>query len=1120
MEEAHRFFVGPGSVNETLTAGNRPLDMYASGILFPKSAALDELDMEKGDEADKEDEDPNIDQQSTAFFRPSSMGLRVRLKDGTSRIQAVVNYAKYVRNEDGNWTRRPLDKNNLFQIDLTQDEGEIRIPEEGQTEAKIWWKNDKNSTLNIFLENNTEWISWDRSGSSYAETKVHNEENCIFQPLIELRSLENNTFKPVYDNPFSDNYEEEKLELIYRDKKTFGIGYGCAAEWDKQNPPVYVRTTFMPIFHETFAKIDDVDKPEDVDMYALGWVGNLEDHENNQKKIEAILSPLIDKYKRWITKQNKIVEKEFTQSVDNMSEGENESITNRYRTIAKKNMDECTRVLNRMSAGLKLLVEGKDDTSKIILKSFILTNRAMLYQKIHFKYALNKFKNPKSKFPWPKPAPGDVKWYPFQIAFILMSLSGLVSKKHKDNSIADLIWFPTGGGKTEAYLGAAAFVMILRRLRGGIEDGLGVSVIMRYTLRLLTLQQFERASTLVCALEVLRRDRSITGLGKDPFLLGLWVGGSLTPNDHEDSSKALRTLSNSQDEHLERGSPWQTYYCPWCGHKVGPNNYRYDADGTKWTMVRCTNDTSGCKFTDNKFDPSRVLPLVTVDTDVYARCPSMIIATVDKFARMPFKSTIANILGRPYKKCDLHGFQSKETPKYCADTRHHTGEFIRDVDEIFPPDLIIQDELHLISGPLGTMVGLYETAVDFLTRDKNNLRPKVIAATATARGATEQIRRLFDLSTVQTFPPPGINRDHSLSWWGVGSGPGKIFVGVSFSHKSTKYSLAKLYSVLLHTVHSSLRSGSSSELVDPYWTLVGYYNSNRELGGSNRLIEDDVNTNLGFLAEHEYGNGDKRRDIGTPGNGIEELTGRRTQREINTIRAKIEKPLGTGEEISVLLATSMISVGIDINRLSLLTIVGQPKSVTEYIQVAGRIGRKKDSPGCVFTLFNPHKVRDLSHYENFNGFHNTMQKQVEPTTLTPFSPPACRRGLRPVFMTMMRLSVETLAKNKDASRFRIEDGAEATKFILERFKSIEQTHEDSPVYKDFKSMLDVFKEEWVKLIRNKMGAVCYTRWKKSSDTPLIVEFAKAGRQGTDMFPISTPESLRDVERHLLLRYDN
>jgi|APSaa5957512535_1039671.scaffolds.fasta_scaffold03816_2 hypothetical protein len=1138
LDEVRKFFVGPRTEGDPLPEGNTPLDMYTSGILFPMEAPLEDVDKDENGSDSSDNDDSSTEDESQKFLKPNSIGLRVQLNDSVKKISVEIDYGKYFKNGDDIWERTSLDdKSKTHQIDLSKQNGEIEIFNEvKKLESKISWMLHSDYVLNIFLENPTYWVvpepdvkEKDKKNSiSYDEAQRLNNSFCIFQPTLSINSVNSESaFEPISTtSKFYSSPEDDLFDMLYKNKKVFGVGYGCAAEWDDGGKPASIRTTILPTFQDDeiakFSDVPDSEKPSRVDMYDLGCFDSLEDNASNRKKIHSQLSPMITQYGKWIEKQKEIVDKNL--------------VGDKYESLANENLEKCSQSHKRMISGLNLLTDEKMDPDNKILKSFILANRAMLYQRIHFSYALKNFKG-QEKQEWPSPKHGLGLWYPFQIAFLLMSIPGISDKTHDDNHTVDLIWFPTGGGKTEAYLGVASFAMILRRLKGDVEDGLGVSVIMRYTLRLLTLQQFERASTLICALEYLRRKVKGSGLGTEPFLLGLWVGYSLTPNLYESSEESLKKLRDNPRITPADGSPCQTNYCPWCGTRMNPYNYKFDPK-TKWTLARCSNDTSPCIFTDPNFSPQNILPVVTVDSDIYTRCPSMIIATVDKFARLPFRPEIANIFGRAARRCGLHGFLPDSKYKSCGieNEGSHRGSDgkVRYVDSTFPPDLIIQDELHLISGPLGTMVGLYESAVDFLTQkniDGKSTGLKVIASTATIKGAKDQVRKIFNKSNTDSFPPPGIDRSDSFFWWETGK-KGKMFVGLSFSQRSGKYALGKLYAALLQKIHLIRQSENiKDDDVDPYWTLVGYYNSIRELGGANRLVEDDVVMNMRFLADAIYGNKKDVRDPGTPENGIDELTGRKTQREINEIRDKLEKSLPDKDVISVLLATNMISVGIDIDRLALMTVNGQPKSATEYIQATGRIGRRPESPGSVFVLFNPYKPRDLSHYENFAGFHNTMQKHVEPSSLTPFSIPAYTRGIHAVFISMMRLSNSFLAEKKSANNFTIADGKLATKFLLDRFKTVELTDDDSSSFKDFKTKIVTFQEEWEKFIRDVEDDSSlvetvwynnpYDKWhgdKEKNPSVLMIEFAKRGKQESDQFPISTPESFRDVEQQIEMEY--
>ena len=1119
LDEVRAFFVGPRSADETIPHGNTPIDMYSAGILFPRSTPLEDTDREDGEGATEAGEAPD-DQESPVFFRQNSIGLKVRISEGANNIKVSVNYGKYTKNADSAWRRHELDASKReHALNLEDRRGAVEICDgEGNLESRVSWMMHDGAVLNVFLENAAKWVDHE-SGITASEASAINNRNAIFQPSVSLHAAgQPSPFRPITPKPSRyDSQEDELLDMLYRDRKVFGSGYCCAAEWDGEDPPS-VRTEIMPTYQDReigkFADGED-DRPARVDMYELSCFGHDGDWDACRNIIREQLAPLVDKYEVWISLQKRRISTDLAQDD--------------YRGVAEKNMRECNAVIDRMRDGLAMLTDGDGEDADMIVKAFVLANRAMLYQRLHFQYALARVKGKKPEWPNPK-KPGQEFWYPFQIAFVLMSLRGITCDQHEDRSTADLIWYPTGGGKTEAYMGVAAFAILLRRLRGKVEDGLGVSVIMRYTLRLLTLQQFERASTLACALEHIRRT-SESGLGDEPFLLGLWVGYSLTPNHYDGLQETLRKLQDDPDAPTPDGSPCQVHYCPWCGHRICPSNYRFDKE-TKWTIISCANRGSKCIFAEETL-PRKALPLVTVDSDIYTRCPSLLIATVDKFARMPFKAEIANIFGGAARRCETHGFLPDGKDGACGiegTGKHRRDGAVRNTRGRFPPDLIIQDELHLIAGPLGTMVGIYETAVDFLTRTKrgeHESRPKVIVSTATTKGVAEQVRRIFNRTKTQSFPPPGTSGSDSFFWWSK-SGAGKVFAGLSFSHQSGKYALAKLYAALLQGTQKARRLHKIPDAkLDPYWTLVGYFNSIRELGGANRLVEDDVVRHVNFLANTAPDT--QARQPGTPENGIDELTSRKTQREINVIRGKLEKSLeNSSDPISVLLATNMISVGIDIDRLALMVINGQPKAVTEYIQAAGRIGRRSGAPGCVFTLFNPYKPRDLSHYEDFAGFHRTMQKYIEPSTLTPFSVPAYQRALHAVLIAMIRLGKLHLSRNEDAARFEVSDGEEATNFILERFKSVERVGEDSDSYQQFRKRVNVILEEWEKHARSKFGDpenkvlynVPYNRRKpsKKNNNVLMVEFAKADAARSDGFPLPTPESLRDVERHIRMEY--
>lgn len=574
--------------------------------------------------------------------------------------------------------------------------------------------------------------------------------------------------------------------------------------------------------------------------------------------------------------------------------------------------------------------------------------------------------------------------------------------------MVDLLFFPTGGGKTEAYLGLAAFILVLRRLKHPGIMSAGVSVIMRYTLRLLTLDQLGRAASLICALELLRRADS--SLGTWPFEIGLWVGRAATPKrmgatgDQDDTTARKRTQAYQRDSR-HKPPPIPIESCPWCGASFTRDSFqlRPNADRPIDLRVACVDPR--CDFTGD-----HALPIVAVDEPLYRRLPCFVIATVDKFASLPFEARCGALFGLVDRN-DVQGFYGPADPD--------RGEAL--VGHLPPPDLIIQDELHLISGPLGTIAGLYEAAIDQLaTRDGagQRQRPKVVASTATVRRAEKQIRALFARGSVELFPPASPERTNT--WFSRTAAPkekaARLYLGLAAPGRSLKVLMLRAYIVLLSAAHKAWKDNggdrTSPNPADPYLSLLGYFNALRELGGARRIVEDEVNIRL-------RGYADRRRADESAGlfadrvidYEVLELTSRRSTDQVAAAKQRLERPWTTvskGERVDVALATNMISVGLDISRLGLMVVLGQPKGSAEYIQSTSRVGRDPTRPGLIVTLLTLNKPRDRSHFERFAHFHRTFYRSVEATSVTPFAPRAIDRVLPAIVVGMARHGVPRL----------------------------------------------------------------------------------------------------------------
>ncbi|MFM7169149.1 MAG: helicase-related protein, partial [Planctomycetaceae bacterium] len=569
-----------------------------------------------------------------------------------------------------------------------------------------------------------------------------------------------------------------------------------------------------------------------------------------------------------------------------------------------------------------------------------------------------------------------------------------------DREVVDLLFFPTGGGKTEAYLGLAAFTLVLRRMQNPGIASAGLSVLMRYTLRLLTLDQLGRAATLICALE-LERQNDVEKFGRWPFEIGLWVGKAATPNlmgaKGDNNPDSARARTNAFQRGTSNAAPIPLEDCPWCGTKFSRNSFRLHPNPDFPTDLRVLCVNRHCEFSRDN-----MLPILAVDEPIYRRLPCFMIATVDKFAAMPWTGEVGQFFGR-VQRHDASGFYGPCDPTKGAPLPN---------GRLLPPDIIIQDELHLISGPLGTMVGLYETAMNELCcREVNGrkIRPKIIASTATVRRAENQIRALFNHRLVDIFPPPGPDRRDSFfaETHSTEQSNPRLYLGVAAQGRSPKVVMLRVYLALLAAAQKEYdqhpKKKDPANPADPYMTLLGYFNSLRELGGTRRLVEDEIGSRVA-------GYGARKRVSETDGLFVDrriayevvELTSRVSTDKVSDAKRRLTQTFNDREHVDVALATNMISVGLDITRLGLMVVFGQPKSSAEYIQATSRVGRDHDRPGLVVTVLNVHKPRDRSHYERFSAYHQSFYRNVEVTSVTPFSPRALDRGLAGTLIAMAR----------------------------------------------------------------------------------------------------------------------
>lgn len=760
---------------------------------------------------------------------------------------------------------------------------------------------------------------------------------------------------PDIDQPDSDE-EEKSIALLYRHRRTFAIGHGCAADWDtviginEEIPHVLsVTADALPAYEVTSLTPDVFEELPDGSRISVSVSMNALAQESDEGR--AQVDKVLALYKQWIADRQASIS----------------DLPDRYQDAAQRHVRLCSDALWRMEEGWRLV-----RSDALAARAFQLANLAMLYQQLRSRLPTREVVlegddtyRPKGAHPKPTPDERSGRWRAFQIAFVLASLPELVRPDHARRTLVDLIFFPTGGGKTEAYLGASAISLLARRLRD--KNDAGTDTLMRYTLRLLTAQQFLRASSLICVLEDLRSQHQ-DELGTAPFGIGVWLGGDSTPNTWKSAEISLKKLFRD----YYAPNHFLLLKCPWCGTKMGPirRSKGQDTPGYTWTgskvAFQCVDEL--CRFHGKK----NALPIHVVDEDIYESRPSIVIGTVDKFAIMAWQPAARKLFGLG-----------------------ESGERVSS-----PPGLIIQDELHLISGPLGSMVGLYEPVIDDLTTDRRgskSIPAKIIASTATVRRYEEQIKALFGRDQVALFPPHGLEEGHSFfaepqTLENGMAAPGRRYLGIMSA------SLGSTQTVQVRVAAATLQAGPQVPDVadrDGYWTNVNFLNSLRELGNTVSLLESDI---------PDYLVGLQRRD-GTkprwPRNTME-LTSRRRSDEIPKAIEELQVELPNPECVDICLASNIIEVGIDIDRLGLLTIVGQPKTTAQYIQVSGRVGRHPKTPGLVITIYGASKPRDRSHYERFRTYHQQLYAQVEPTSVTPFAEPVLKRALHAAAISHMR----------------------------------------------------------------------------------------------------------------------
>ncbi|MGW1491977.1 DISARM system helicase DrmA [Streptomyces sp. NPDC002402] len=1129
-----RDLLGPwdGPAEEFDHRASGPRDRYLVGLLGPKrmlttslTSASDPLDDDSDGEGDGSDQSlpERLTTQNAGRMWASSMGLMfaVPMDSGADAVAVRVRWGRYhktqVLNDEGvtraTWAREQVEKEREIRLDgsprqvlpLSADDPEspgVRLVAEVRNRPGA---SGPTRVVELTLVN-----AQDEPGQA-------KDTAWLFQTELHVTALDGAApvFLPISD-PLDEETEasdalsvvdpeEQHLTLLYRNQLKHAAGRNVAVSVtidEGERRARALTTAWLPV-HDVSATI----APSGADAEQLAGLELSMDAlaQLTPAELTVALAPLADGYSAWLDERR----------------AQAEQLQPHLRDSALAAVDQARDVAVRITLGLDLLI---DPDRPEALEAFRFANRAMALQRRHTAIAALReregigFEEAHQRIA--DQGAAAASWRPFQLAFVLLNLRALATptlteREAGSDAIVDLLFFPTGGGKTEAYLGLAAFAFAIRRLQGTIGSGAdarsgdaGVAVLMRYTLRLLTAQQFQRAAALVCAAEVLRRDAYDGGdsrWGETPFRIGLWVGGAVSPNRYEEAAQQIAEAKEAGDG---RGAKvLQTLACPWCGTALSAQRDLHPDDDLRRVLLYCANGEgkAACPFSQRR-SPREGLPILTVDEEIYRLAPSLLIATVDKLAQLPWRGYAGMLFGRVSQLCPRHGYRHADldTRTKCGEKHNAKGKYeavkSREVTRLRPPDLIIQDELHLISGALGTTVGLFEAAVDELCSwpapDDNGetklVGPKIVASTATTKRATAQIRGVFARKAA-IFPPQVIDVEDTFFSQQVAlsqEAPGRRYLGICAHGVRMKAAEIRVAEILM--LAGQTLFDKHGKTADPYMTLVGYFNATRELAGMRRFLDDDIATRVRVHGSRKgLSNRLLRR---TEMLSVQELTSRISSGDITEVLARLE--IGFDEEmdttvrrqavidelkaaaqhkqrldpsklslrnegagaVDAVIATSMLQVGVDVSRFGLMMVTGQPKNTAEYIQASSRVGRDAKRPGLVVTLYNWTRPRDLAHFENFRHYHATFYREVEALSVTPFARRSLDRTTAATWIAAVRNAVDHNSRNTDA--FDVDLDGPAAQQITERFLKRAETVGGERARGYLAERIDTLKDSW------------------------------------------------------------
>ncbi len=758
--------------------------------------------------------------------------------------------------------------------------------------------NEDTVDVTVALSNETQYGD---ETSGFGQTEAKDDAyriNTLFNSGIKVK-LNNAKFVPIELDYFVNDYKY--------DKNIYGLGNNCNVEYDESN--AILKTVHVPVFIQKRLKTNDSLAVKFSDLVN-------EPVETLTEVYSKMLKELSSWEKDLATREglSAIGKRQFSNEIENFK-----------------------FEIKRFKTGVELI-----EQYNVIRTAFKYMNKAFMNS-----------------------AKGYDSWRLFQIVFVvslildivahepeLMLDEAVVSKAKTDN--VDILYFPTGGGKTEAFLGILVFNLFFDRLRG---KEYGMTALLKYPLRLLSVQQVQRVANILAVAENIRVNEN---LGGDRFSLGYYVGDKNTPNKID--KELIKTLNELSPEEMDEKYRLLDV-CPYCGQKS--IHVIYDAISNSLKHV-CANE---------KCLSEGELPLYMVDDDIYRYIPSVVISTVDKLTAIGLNLRFHNLLCGAEYLCPKHGFTARNRclVKEC---KCETAQFKSVKMKDPAPTLLIQDELHLIKESLGAYDAHYETFIEYFIRELSgcNRGIKVIGATATISAYSEQARHLYWKNAIR-FPAESPYLDRNFYSFVDKEDIGRIIIGYAPFGKaivnSVAYSLQYLkkvvYNLYLHPeeiidLPGMFFEGTQEEkisavkrLLEDYWIILEYNNVKQESNRVLQALEDPINTEL--IAK------------GYEPLTAKKMTGDDTFQEVRATLSSIEHARSAIDELdfNMIAATSMISHGVDADRFNLMLFYGMPGNTAEYIQAYSRVGRKHT--GVVIDIMRPSREKDQSYLKNFVKFH-------------------------------------------------------------------------------------------------------------------------------------------------------